>query len=296
VAGETERQPDTCEICGRSILQGESTQAYISPDGESHAVCELCRVRVEQSGWVRADRVSGETLAQHGRERRRRARLGGLLGRRRNRREDGPEGEPEETSPPGEEEEVAAVEEGAGAGEPGDEAPPADTGAAEQEAGEDAQVVAESEPDAAARARGKQKRTRDSKPARGRKSGIRERLSGGGRDPRHVRAVPADPESKVQRAMELFNDSEHSRTVAGVVRSLGLPSVSAGASAKTPSEVRLTVAWELSWYQWAVDLAEEGEPVRAIGQGAEIAELDGPAREWNAHADEEGLLHPGLPK
>jgi hypothetical protein len=95
-------------------------------------------------------------------------------------------------------------------------------------------------------------------------------------------------------ALELFNGSDHPRTVAGIIRTLGLPRVSAGASARRPSAVRVTVAWELSWYQYAIDLADELEPVSVMANGQEISDLDGPAREWNARATEDGFLYPGL--
>ena len=41
------------------------------------------------------------------------------------------------------------------------------------------------------------------------------------REPRHVRAIPTSTEQKAASAVELFNSSEHTRTVAGVARSLG---------------------------------------------------------------------------
>jgi hypothetical protein len=129
----------------------------------------------------------------------------------------------------------------------------------------------------------------------GRSSSVRERLARPlQRPPRHVRAVPTSPQARVEAALEVFNQSEHPRTVAGIVRTLGIPQVSAGASARRASEVRVTVAWELSWYQYAVDLADELEPVTVIGRGQEISDLDGPAREWNARANEDGHLFPGL--
>ena len=42
-------------------------------------------------------------------------------------------------------------------------------------------------------------------------------------DPRHVRAVPTNAQVKVERALELFNSSEHTRTIAGIARTLGEP-------------------------------------------------------------------------
>ncbi len=46
------------------------------------------------------------------------------------------------------------------------------------------------------------------------------------RSPRHVRAVPTNAELKMERALDVFNASEHVRTVGGVARSLGPPAVS----------------------------------------------------------------------
>lgn len=90
-----------------------------------------------------------------------------------------------------------------------------------------------------------------------------------------------------------FNASDASRTVAGLTRSLGRPSVSVGAAAGSPSEVRITVAWELCWYQWGVDLGDELRPVFEIGQGTEVGQLDRSARQWNASAAEGGRLSLG---
>ena len=45
------------------------------------------------------------------------------------------------------------------------------------------------------------------------------------RRPRHVHAVPTNAELKMERALEVFNGSEHPRTVGGVARSLGAPEV-----------------------------------------------------------------------
>ena len=44
--------------------------------------------------------------------------------------------------------------------------------------------------------------------------------------PRHVRAVPTNAELKMERALDVFNASDHVRTVGGVARSLGAPAVS----------------------------------------------------------------------
>lgn len=99
-----------------------------------------------------------------------------------------------------------------------------------------------------------------------------------------------EPGTRLERAVARFNDSEHSRTVAGLTRTLGPPSVSVGAAAGSPSEVRLTVAWELSWYQWGVDLGEPSMGVYEIDKGHEVSEIDAAARQWNAHIGDDGTL------
>lgn len=92
------------------------------------------------------------------------------------------------------------------------------------------------------------------------------------------------PRTRLERAVARFNAGEAARTVAGLTRTLGEPWVSVGASAGSPSEVRITIAWELSWYQWGVDLSDESRPVFPLDKGSEIDQLDGSARQWNATA------------
>jgi hypothetical protein len=116
------------------------------------------------------------------------------------------------------------------------------------------------------------------------------------RDPRHVRAVPTNAQLKIERAMELFNGSEHLRTVAGIAKTLGEPMVSASTSVVGAAEVLLTIAWELSWYQFIVDLSDPNHPVRMLGRGEELAELSEAARDWNAHAEDDGSLAIGACK
>jgi hypothetical protein len=85
-----------------------------------------------------------------------------------------------------------------------------------------------------------------------------------------------------QVAVARFNASEEVRTVAGLTRTLGEPRVSIGAAAGSAAAARITVAWELTWYQWIVAAGEEERPIVELGKGTEIAELDAAARQWNA--------------
>jgi hypothetical protein len=109
--------------------------------------------------------------------------------------------------------------------------------------------------------------------------------------PRRPRPVPAiDAPPPFERAVARFNSSEAGRAVVGLTRTLGRPRASIGASAGTPDEVRVTVAWELSWYQWGVDIADELRSVFELGKGSQIDQLDAAAKQWNAMVGEDGKL------
>jgi len=111
---------------------------------------------------------------------------------------------------------------------------------------------------------------------------------------RRPEAEPVEsPRGRLERAAARFNRSDAARTVAGLTRTLGRPRVSIGAAAGSPSEARITVAWELGWYQWGVDLADEARAVFQIDKGDDVGQLDGAAREWNATAGEGGELSLG---
>jgi len=111
------------------------------------------------------------------------------------------------------------------------------------------------------------------------------------RRPRHIRAVPTNADLKMQRALEVFNASDHTRTVGGVARSLGAPAVSIRPRTDRPSVVSITVMWELSWYRFEVDLSDEAGGVRRDAQGDELSELAPEEQVVNAAADERGGLH-----
>jgi hypothetical protein len=151
--------------------------------------------------------------------------------------------------------------------------------------GEDVGVAPEEarpvfEHEAPAPAPAPRERERERKPARTRTR----------RDARQVRAVPTTREVKVDRALEMFNDSDHPRTISGIARTLGQPWVHASPDGGAPSEVTIVVAWELSWYRYRVDLGDADEPIILLEKGDELTELEEPLREWNALADDNGRL------
>jgi hypothetical protein len=112
---------------------------------------------------------------------------------------------------------------------------------------------------------------------------------------RHTHEVDPSSLNPFERAAYRFNASEAGRTVSRLARTLGSPSVSIGAAAGSRHEVRITVAWELSWYQWGVDLGDEPRPVVLLDKGREIDQLDPAARQWNAGVGTDGRIVLGTP-
>ncbi len=249
-----------CDVCGRTLLRGERADIYLN-GGERRSVCELCKGRALHEGWVREGTVPAYEGAGGGGDRRR-----GLFGRlrARGREDNGAEGSPSVTL--GDELDGHSWTETAGGGiELSDPGPERTSAPGRSEA-------------------------RRSRP-RPRPSSLgRDPQPSGPREPRHVRAVPSSDEQKVAAVVELFNRSEHCRTISGVARSLGEPSVAVAPVPERPSLVNVTVAWELCWYRYDVDLSEDDPTVRLSGQGYELDELEPGERVANVIADERGQL------
>jgi hypothetical protein len=93
--------------------------------------------------------------------------------------------------------------------------------------------------------------------------------------------------SRLEHAVSAFSGSDAGRLVAGLTRSLGRPTVSVGIAAGSSNEVRITVAWELCWYQWVIDHAGH---VVEIAKGEDVEQLDRSARQWNAGVGKGGQL------
>jgi hypothetical protein len=93
-----------------------------------------------------------------------------------------------------------------------------------------------------------------------------------------------------ERAVLRFNTSDARRKVEGLTRTLGEATVSVGAAAGAAEEVRITVAWELTWYQWGVRLGDESAAVTELASGRWIGELDAAARQWNASLVDGGRI------
>ena len=100
-------------------------------------------------------------------------------------------------------------------------------------------------------------------------------------------------ERAMVEAADLFNASAFRRTIAGIAKSLGPPKASVVPLSGVNHEVVITIAWDLSWYQYRVTL-DSGQPVRLEERGHELGELEHSFMEWNARLEEDGRLVPQI--
>lgn len=219
--------PETCTICGRRLLQGESVNWYVTPDSVRRAVCELCIPRAERARWVRER--DGEEIVQ---VRQVRGERRGMFGR---------------------------VAEFFGGAEPDDTEDFADRPATT--------------------------RRREQRAARRREH---QEAAPPPLPPRDVRAVPTEPEARIDQGIELFNLSQFPRTIAGLTRSLGDAQVTVFNN--TDGTVEVIVGWDIAWYSYRVTLGDATEPVEQSGRGNDVGELAGRVTAWNAAADGFGRL------
>ena len=103
----------------------------------------------------------------------------------------------------------------------------------------------------------------------------------------------SDSEAALVEAADLFNASLFRRTVEGVARALGAPLVSIVPLSGINSELVLTFAWEITWYQYRV-VPEAGQPIRLADRGADISEIEPAFTDWNAQLDESGRVVPAV--
>jgi hypothetical protein len=115
--------------------------------------------------------------------------------------------------------------------------------------------------------------------------------------------VPCEPilrrlsndEVAILEAADLFNGSTFRRTVGGIQKSLGEAKASLIPLSGTNGELAVTVAWDLSWYQYRVS-PDSAQPVRLERRGHELEELEESFKTWNAHVADEGRLVPDIAK
>jgi len=100
-------------------------------------------------------------------------------------------------------------------------------------------------------------------------------------------------EQQLVEAADIFNASDYRRTVGGIAKSLGEPRASIVPLSGVTGELIVTVAWEISWYQYRVT-PDSPKPVRLAERGHELSDLDVAYQRWNAHVEDDGRLVPEI--
>jgi hypothetical protein len=267
-------QPDVpCDVCGRRLLRGEQPDVFLA-GGRRRTVCELCAPRASHEGWLRETDSHSLSLPP-ARPRRGRS----LLDRLRQR---------EPVTPPSAMPAIPVTSEGPGEtasydffdGGPGAAELPA-PGVDEPQATDFAQIAEpvpavpsdlQAPPDLA--------QTAVPVPA----------APFPDPDPLTADDASSDDIALARRALEVFNAGEYPRRVSGVARSLGAPGVTVRTPAESGATIAIVVAWELCWYRYEVDLADEAAGARVAAQGTELSELTAEDQIGNVVAGEDGAL------
>lgn len=107
----------------------------------------------------------------------------------------------------------------------------------------------------------------------------------------------SEPGRRLREGLALFNQSEHTRVVASISRSLGLPRVHAGLEGGPSGKPTLTLLWgDVAWRRYVSD-PSEGVPeprVYLAGTGDDPEEVPQHERQPNARMDAQGRLTLGV--
>ncbi len=103
----------------------------------------------------------------------------------------------------------------------------------------------------------------------------------------------SDTELSLLEAADIFNASAYRRTVGGIAKSLGDAKASIVPLSGSAGELAVTVAWDLSWYQYRIS-PDSAQPVRLERRGHELDELEAAFTAWNAHVEDGGRLVPEI--
>jgi hypothetical protein len=103
----------------------------------------------------------------------------------------------------------------------------------------------------------------------------------------------SQPEQQMVEAADIFNGSDYRRTVGGIAKSLGQPRASIVPLSGVTGELIVTVAWDISWYQYRVT-PDSAQPVRLAERGHDVGDLDSAYKHWNARVEDDGRLVPDI--
>lgn len=100
-------------------------------------------------------------------------------------------------------------------------------------------------------------------------------------------------EQAMVEASALYNASQFRRTIGGICKSLGEPDAGLVVLSGVNSEVVVTIAWDISWYQYRITF-DSAQPVRLAERGFELDEIDESFKRWNAQVAGDGRLLPDI--
>jgi len=103
----------------------------------------------------------------------------------------------------------------------------------------------------------------------------------------------SESELQTVEAADLFNASAYRRTIGGIAKSLGDPKASIVPLSGVNAELVITIAWDISWYQYRIS-PDSAQPVKLAERGHEVTQLDGAYKSWNARIEEDGRIVPQI--
>jgi hypothetical protein len=103
----------------------------------------------------------------------------------------------------------------------------------------------------------------------------------------------SETELQTVEAADLFNASAYRRTIGGIAKSLGDPKASIVPLSGVNAELVVTIAWDISWYQYRIS-PDSAQPVKLAERGHEVGELEGAYTGWNARVEEDGRIVPQI--
>lgn len=115
--------------------------------------------------------------------------------------------------------------------------------------------------------------------------------------PMHAPALNVEQQGftveELRLAQRCFSESPFTEKTRSVRRSLGKPVVNLSRVVGTRPQILATIAWEIVWYQFLINLEPETEPeerVSLFGEGMELEELSPSFQQANAGLDDEGRI------
>jgi hypothetical protein len=103
----------------------------------------------------------------------------------------------------------------------------------------------------------------------------------------------SESELQMVEAADLFNGSPYRRTIGGIAKSLGDPKGSIIPLSGVNAELVITIAWDISWYQYRIS-PDSAQPVKLAERGHEVTQLDAAYKSWNARIEEDGRIVPQI--